>query len=129
MARWRAFRERNGRWAAACSATHGESSKIHPRAAVNCSALMRLISSMVSMTEHGRAADPGFRDSFRVGEGENRAEEMPGARGVRGYRLKRASGWWFNVDEIGRFATLKIADLIFETDGLSPRASDQIKEV
>ena len=81
------------------------------------------------MTEHGRPADPGFRDSFRAGEGENRAKEMPGARGVRGYRLKRASGWWFNVDEIGRFATLKIADLILETDGLSPRASDQIKEV
>src|SRR6516225_4401492 len=122
MARWRAFRDRNGLWAAASSATHGESSKIHPRAAVNCSALMRLISSMVSMTERGRACNPGLRDSFRASQGENRGQQTLGAAGVRGYGVEGASGGCFEVDKIGRFARLKIANLSFQTDSLSSRA-------
>src|SRR5258708_3147554 len=110
MAPCRASIDANGRSSQAHAATHGESSKIEPRAAANTSRSSAFSSSSVI---YDQSFHSHFRHARRIGQGEQGGQNPVIVAAIQdgGERRVRTRA---QIIDVRGLARLKIADLTFE---------------
>ena len=64
--------------------------------------------------------------AFGAGQRDDRRQQVLRAFGMRRHRLERASFRGLEIKEIGRFARLRVPDVLVEAEGFGARASPDL---